>query len=968
MRYFFGLFLFLFLNSSAFAQFYPTQYRPPGLDWQQLQTPHFKIVFPQGEDSAAWRTAHILEGEYDEVQELADGSLSNFPVILNNYNDRSNGFVSATHFRSEIEIPPIKGKSLNPQSGNWLEAVEPHELVHALHFSNTGGFGLGGLVRLFSPDFARSLHGAIPSGITEGLATYHETESVAPHGGRGNHPYFYNQFNAVFESPERWSMGQMVHYPERTRPFDRHYIGGYEFTAWLQKAYGEQTSRDALNFYTDLPFLGYGVALKHATGKWPAQLYDEFTQATEDSLRQSSGKGAGSGKGFDIRELPVSYKGAMVRQPVWEDDSTLIFYGSFYNARPGFYRYDIDQKSQERLVATNSVGDYQADISWDGTKLLYAAFRSNPVYDFTSNAELVEVDLETGSSHRLTKNGRLYAPEYSEDGILALQTSSSSSRLVRYREESGEVDVIADLSPHQIIQAAVDPSDSKRWAVIANKRGMQALWMVDSATAEEDLKDSPLLSFHNGSIYDVSWHPREDKLLLTADFSGTMQIYEYDLQNEVLQKVTESPYNAMEASYSPDGNRIAYVYQKGNEQLPAIAGRDEFLNIPVRPELWRASKEKSEFMQRPELGHRLDPKEQGWTQSSYHTGISWLKPRTVVPFYEEVGNTDAYEIGATLHSNSLLQNQSYALRLTGFEERLWYDLTYRNKSFYPGFRVRAFSEPSVRTLRFTSQEDTVAATLLRQERSFALSVPLRVILDQNVYFSSFRIEPEIRQSQLRFFETGGGNPVSDFGNLTIGNIFTAFNYRLQQNIRDVQPNTGITLFGEVEHYLSSTDLTIDLSGQQVQGSFVRPTGLRGGLFTYFSPLRRWNQSLRVSLLGMTQTSAVFDTQFLVSDGFSEDVFTGSNNLLSLGTRYTIPLVHVDDGGFLFPLYLSNVYFVAFTNTVADASDGDPFSRTRSVFGAGIRTQIRLSNLSFDIGLGFGYEPTRNKTNVFLGNF
>jgi len=961
MKQLFGILFLLSICSSALAQFYPTQYRPPGQSWKQLNTNHFKIVFPEGADSIAWRTARILESEYTQVQNLADGSLSNFPVILNNYNDRSNGFITPIHFRSEIEIPPIKGKSLNPQSGSWLEAVEPHELVHALHFSNTGGFGLGGLVSIFSPDLARSLHGAIPMGITEGLATYHETASVAPNGGRGNHPFFYNQFNAVFKSPDRWSMGQLAHFPERTRPFNRHYIGGYEFTAWLQETYGDDVSSDALNFYIDLPILGYGVALKHATGKWPAQLYREFTDSMQEVLTKSEGKD------ITIAELPVAYKGALVRRPTWINDSELLFYGSFYNARPGFYRYDLKTQSHKRIVATNSVEDYNFDLTPDGSTLIYSAYRSSPLYDNTFKAELVEVDLASGKSNRMTTNGRMYAPVYNDEEVLALQTYHASSRLVSFKQDGETVQEVAALGKHQIIEFAIHPSDPNRWAVVVNKRGMQALWLASFGSVQEDLESQPDLSFQNGSIYDVSWHPEGDKLLLTADYSGTMQIYEYDLNADQLRQITDSEYNAMEASYSPDGSRIAFVFQDGNEQLPAVLDRRDFYDRPLASKLWRPSDSKAEFMDRPELGYQIDPQEREWTQSSYGSGLAWLKPRAVLPIYEEVGNTDAYEIGATLHSNNLLQNQSYSLRLTGFEDRIWYDLSYRNKSFFPGFRARAFSEPGVRDFIFTSEQDTLQARLLRQERSLALSIPVRVIMDRNIYFSSFSIEPEIRQSQIRFLETGGGDPVSNFANLTIGNIFTSFNYRLQQNIRDVQPNSGITLFGEVEHFFSSTDLIINIGEDQVEGSFVRPTGLRGGLFTYLSPLRRWNQSLRLSVLGMTQTNPVFDTQFLVSDGFSEPVFSSSGNLLSLGTRYTIPILHADDGGFLFPLYLSNVYFVAYTNTVADATGGG-LQQTRSVFGAGLRTQFRLSNLSFDIGVGIGYEPTRNKTNIFIGDF
>lgn len=964
MKHFFCIALFLLMYSTGFSQFYPTQHRPPGLGWQQLQTPHFQIVFPQGEDSIAWRTARILETEYGKVQQLTGGTLSGFPVILNNYNDRSNGFVTPFHFRSEIEVPPIKSKSLNPQSGNWLETVEPHELVHALQFNKSGGFGLGGLVNLFSPDLARSFHGAIPSGITEGLATYHETKSVAPDGGRGNYPFFYNQFNAIFNSSGRWSMGQTVHFPERTRPFNRHYMGGYEFTSWLQQTYGDETSRKALNFYIDLPFLGYGVALWHTTGKWPARLYDEFIRAKEQELsNQAQDKTA-------LTVLPVSYNGASIHRPMWINDSTLIFYGSFYNARPGFFRYDLNTQGLSRIVTTNSVEDYIFDLSDDRSTLIYASYRSSPIYNNTFKSELVEVDLSTQPprSRRLTTNGRLYAPSYADGQIWALQTFHASSQLVQFDKKTKSTTPVLNLGKHQIIELAVNPVNPDQWAVVVNKRGMQALWIVSQSTIEEDLRQAPALSFMGGSVFDPSWHPGGEKLLLTSDYSGVMNIYEYNKKTDALRQLTNTAYNAFEASYSPDGDRIAVAFQSRNEQLPAVISRENFYNKTVDPSQWKPNSAKTNFMDRPELGHDINPEEQEWKQSSYSGGLSWLKPRTVVPLFDEVGNTDTYRIGASLHSNNLLQNQSYSLEFAGFEDRVWYDVVYRNKSFYPGFKISAFSEPSVRNLAFEADQDTVRVPLVRQERSFALSVPVNVVFDRNIYFSSFTIEPEIRRSQIRFWETGGGEAVTDFGNLTIGNFFTSLNFRLQQNIRDVQPNTGITLFGEVEHFFSSGDLTFNVAGQRDTRSFVQPTGLRGGVFTYLAPFRRWNQSLRVSLLGITQTDPVFDNQFLVSDGFSESVYPLSNNLLSLGTRYTIPLVYPDDGGFMFPLYLSNVYLVAFTNTVADASGGDPPGNTRTVFGGGIRAQFRLSNLSFDIGIGIGYEPARNNTHVFIGNF
>jgi hypothetical protein len=957
LRYAFALLLFLGGSTfSCYAQFYPTQYRPPNQNWQFLQTPHFKLIYAQGNDSTALQMGRILEQQYAPVQELVGGGLENFPVILNDYNDLSNGFVTSLHFRSEIELPPIKGKSQNPQNGSWLENVGPHELVHALQFSNLGEANIPRLVNLFSPDLARSFHGAIPAGLLEGIAVHHESENVTSSGGRGNYPFFTNQFNAVFNSDDRWSMGQHAHISTDTRPFNRHYIGGYEFTAWLQDEYGIGTTRETLDFYMDYPFLGYGVALHHTTGQWPNELYDRFENDKEQSITENSAN-------IQATELSISLDGRSIRRPKWLSDSTLIFYGSFYNARSGFYSYDLTTNKLDRIVTTNSVSDYQYDLSADRSKMIYSYYESDAIYDNTYKAELVQYDFSTRKKKQLTDDDRLYAPVFSGDSLLALHSKPVSSELVSFTK-SATTDIrpetVLSLGNHEIVAVAPNPRNNKL-AVVANKRGIQALWIANRNNLSKELRQSPDISFANGSIFDPVWHPQQQKLMFSSDFSGTHQVYEFDLEARVIQRITGSAFNAFEASYSPDGEQIAFVKQVKNERLPFIMDAAGRVGTNIDSERWMPSKEKQEFMQPPIVSDTANINPQNWETGQYSSGLGWLKPRTILPVFEEVSNRNVYQMGLGLHSNNLLGSQTYSAEFSYLQNRLWYNLTYQNKSFFPGFRTRIFSRPSYVPIQSLG-------TLLRQERSLALSIPTQFRLNENIYFTSLYIEPEIRQSQIRFFELGTGRAPSDFTNITIGNIFAQFNYRLQQNSRDLQPNSGLVLFSELEHYLTSDELIFSAYQNNIRFTPDKLTALQGGLFGYVAPLRRWNQSLRVGVRGITQSGLVFDSQGLVSDGFSEPILLGSNNLMSLSTRYTIPLAYIDDGGLLLPLYLSNIYLVAFSNTVTDPTFSKWKTGSRSVFGLELRAQFRLSNLSLDFGIGFGYEPTRNNTNFYIGNF
>lgn len=947
------LFFILLFSTSSHAQFYSTQHRPPDQNWQQLKTPHFKFIYALGNKSHAFELAQMLESQYPQVQGIVGGNLQDFPIILNDYNDRSNGFVTPHNFRSEIELPPIKGKSLNPQTGNWLANVGPHELVHALQFSNLGDYNIPRIVSLFSPDLARMFHAAIPMGMLEGIAVYHETERITKQGGRGNHPFFTNQFNATFESGQRWSMGQLMQTSSYTRPFGRHYIGGYEFTDWLHSAFNDDITRKALDFYMDFPFLGYGVALRHATGSWPGQLYNQFEAYHKN--RTTNNKPS-----TQFLELEIPFKGSEVHQPKWLSDSKLIFYGSFYNARSGFYTYDLANEKIRRLLTTNSVRDFQYDISDDRTQLIFSYYENNSLYDNTANAELVRYNFDTRQKEQLTNGGRLYAPTFFRNELLALKSHPGRSKLMTLSSSNYSDEGVVVSEPNHNIKAVDVHPKSGKLAIISNKNGQQALWISQRDDVAQQLKGQSNVAFENGSVFDPEWHPEDNKLLFSADFSGTMQLYEYDLAKQKIRQIIDSQFNAFEGSYNPNGNRVAFVRQEENKQLPGVLERSAFLNKPVKKALWQKSLPQGAVGFTAIISDSVTKASKNWQADSYSSDLGWLKPRTVLPFVDEVSTVDMYQAGLSLHSANTLSTQAYSADVSYFKERGWYDITYQNKTFWPGFKASVFSEPSYRSL-------SGIGLLGRQERSLAMSVPMRINLNQNIYSTSLFIEPEIRRSQVRFFDSDFSSSISDFADITVGNIYAQFNYRLQQNIRDVQPNTGIILFSELERYLSGDELTFGFSGNEITITSADATALRGGIFGYVAPFKRWNQSLRLGIRGITQSNFIFDSQSIVSNAFSRPVFGGAKNLLSFNTRYTIPLFYVDDGGLLLPLYLSNIYLVGFTDTVFYPNLNEWTSRGASVFGIGIRSRFRLSNMSFDIGVGFGYEPS-GKTQLFIGDF
>lgn len=967
------IFFLVMLPVITYGQLYNdfTQHRPTGLNWQQIKTEHFRIIFPDGEDSLAYRSAAILERHYESTKELTGGSLSNFPVVLNNYNARSNGFVSPFNFRSEIDLSALKGKGMNPRSGNWLETVLPHELIHATNFNvqipnPDKKFSLPNVISFLSPDLARLVHAFPQRGMHEGIAVYYETESVAPMGGRGNYTFFNNRFNANFGSSNRWSMAQTLASSDYSLPYNRHYISGYTFTNWLHKTYSDDITKKAIRFHYHHFFLGYGYTLRMKTGKWPGQLYEQYQQdlriAEQQRLKQIRASTT-----TESQILDTPFRGEELHAPKWISDSELLFFGSFYNNKVGFYSYDLSTQKVRRLKEVFAVGDFNYELN--GSKLLFTRFKRDPKLPGVYSAEIQNYDLENGSSELVSSNKFVYASASNGERTFAIQASGPDGNLVEILE-NGSIQTVKTFRNAIPVRLQFNPQNPDQLAVILNRRGIQALWLTSLSTLNSDLEHLPTLAFKKGSIHDVEWHPDGEKILFTLDSPPAMNVYEYDLNTRHIFQLTSSFYNAFEASYSPDGTSIAYIIQKEDEQKIALLSRDQFLNKKVTSDQFLRADSLQAALSRPLTGSELLPGISSLRKTSYYKELSWLKPRIIYPvIYDKV---DTYQYGVGFSSIDALSQQAYSAEITGIQNRIWYDFTYTNKMFYPGFEVDFYSDPEF--FSTTNPNDGKSFSLMRQDRGASLSLPFNYTFRGDTRLTSLNLSPKISAEQFKYYNLSP-EEISDFTTLYKAGLFSQLNLGVLTQFRDIQPSSGLSLFGMAESSLNAPDYTINFPGGSKQFENEGRWTLYYGAFGFISPLHMWNQSLRIDLRFLQQSSdPIYSNSLITPMGFFETPFpneingTGYKNVGRLSTRYTIPLFYPDNGVLTVPLYLSSIYLTTFTHTLTNMNANDLLESSRSIFGAGFHVQFKVSNLLFDLGVGVAYEPARNNTQFIFGQF
>lgn len=961
--------LFLIVSLPVQAQLYQTQYRIPGQNWMEIKSEQFRLIYPERYRDEAIRAMTILESEYPEIKKLVGGSVQNFPIIINPENDRSNGFVSPINFRSEVELSPILGKTMNPRSGDWFELVLPHELVHVMHFS-VNPPALTRALGLFSPDVRRSVHGAAPMGVFEGIAVHHESHGSIPNSGRGHHSYFRNQFNTLINSEQEWSMGQLLHVSDFTPPFDRHYIGGYEITHWLLNRYGEEVIKESIKTHYKYPFLGYGVALRITTGEWPGKLYEDFSA---DRTKEESARLSNLSEDTIVQTEEVRFDADCKRlnRPLWMDNQNLIFYGRSCNRTPGFYHYNLKEKKSRLLHEALISRDHIYSLDKDKKFIYYSRLHADRKYDNLFRGDLKRFDIEQKSSERLTHKERLFSPEWSEKHIFALQVDGTEMNLVSVNPADGNVvDHFEKPENSSVIQVAENPHREGHYAVIGRIQSVQGIWLTGLNVREPLFSTNPDIVFTDGSVYDLSWHPLEEKLLFVSDHTGVMNLYEYDLERKVVVQITESQFNAFEGSYSPSGEKIAYISQEGIEQKLFVMERSNITGNLLSSEAWAFNSMIEGRMDRPLMNREMnrDIDSEDWEFDRYRTGSGWLKPRLWSPTFEREDGLN--RLGLRFESIDVMNSQRYQVDVNHYADRIWYNAEYVNHSYFPGFRLELYNSPNITSIRREIDGEEFRLETIQQSRGGAIRVPLRYRLESNVRFSSFLIEPQYFLSQIRFLDRNSpSTSLSEFGTRHTAGLRSVFNYRIRQFTRDVQPNSGVVFFAEGRYGLNSDEFTIRDNRANIDVTLSQRKGIRAGIVGFIAPLSKFNQSLRLGASVYSQTEIpVFNVRSEFSELFSGTPFPESNNIGIFNTRYTIPLVYPDDGGLLLPAYLSNVYLVLFTQTISNLDSGVQIGDSRTVLGAGIRSRFRISNLSIDMGISIGWEPARDEVTWNAGSF
>lgn len=552
----------------------------PGIDWQTLETEHFRIYYPLELAEKAKQVASITEDAYARLTPFMQVKPRGITevVISDGYDELNSMAISSPHRAVWLwQTPP------NPDEGMWIGRYDQwmrllfvHEFTHVLQFEHTSPIATninqagGGLLFSVFPqlpiDITLNLPDLLtnaPAFFTEGLAVY--TESTFTPGGRGT--------EGDFDMTRRMAM--LEHrWPTLDQVWGRYLLdwpmGGYEYTwgsgfiQYLVKTYGEDAPAKIMKVYGALPWLGFDHAVRSATGHSTQDIWDGMTtqlqaryQAEEQAYLDRRKMAATAGGWVMPQPTDITTSGRYHRHPAWGADGTLYYTEALKNKRPQLLARTPGGKTE--FVIGKSTRSAPA-ISPDGKKIYFESDTEDTFKKLSSYRDLFVFDRDAKKATRLTHTARTFAPALSPDGSrIAAVTSGGAKAGVAIFDTAGKLlkKWTYDNNDYQFGNPTWSP-DGRQLAVAVWQGGDRDLFLMDPESGE-----LTRLWSDKGVDFYPTWTPDGKQLVFTSDRSGTFNLYSFDLASRKLTQLTDVLGGAFDPAVSPDGKTLAFVNYTG---------------------------------------------------------------------------------------------------------------------------------------------------------------------------------------------------------------------------------------------------------------------------------------------------------------------------------------------------------------------------------------------------------------------
>ena len=531
---------------------------PPSVDWRQIQSARFTIIFPEEIANDAQRLANTLEHTYGPVSKTLRGPQKPLEVVLTNQTTVSNGFVGLAPRRSLWSTTPDQNVGNLP--GEWLQLLALHEMRHVVQQDRMRR----GFVRLFwtlSGEKGEKIVSnlVVPRWFSEGDAV--GTETALSESGRGRMPRFDLGIRAPLLAGRRYSYSKAYHRSYRDwNP--NHYKLGYFMTTYVKRHYDPETWDKVIGSAANWAF--HPFAFSHALNKHTGASTSETYERTMDELTE-----LWQAQQKDLHTTPLRVLPGQSQSGVWTNykyphrlaDGSVLASKSGMADPAALIRLYPDGR-EERVRFYSPLGG----IRVAGGKIAWNRFIPDVRWGRRDYSDVVVLDIASGRMHQLTHKAKLFAPAPSPDGTRLAAIEFGPDRrchLVLLETASGAEQARFPAPDGVYWRTPAWSEDGRHIAVVRQDARGNALERIDAVDGEGQIV---LPHTHDEIGWPIFWG---SYLLFDSPYSGIDNIHAVHLSSGAHYQVTSRPLAATHVSvdgdsllfqeYTLDGYRIAVM-------------------------------------------------------------------------------------------------------------------------------------------------------------------------------------------------------------------------------------------------------------------------------------------------------------------------------------------------------------------------------------------------------------------------
>ncbi len=543
----------------------------PSVKWYQLNSPNFRLLYPQGFETQAQRMANTLE----RIREPEAKTIGTLPrkisIILQSQSALSNAFVTITPRRAEFYAMPSQNYNFTGNN-DWLNLLATHEYRHMAQFQHATR-GLNKVVQyVFGYNVLAGLaYVGAPQWFWEGDAV--ATETAFTQSGRGRIP----NFDLVLRT--NLQEGRVFNYHKQylrsyKNNINDHYVLGYNMVSYLRKKTGDPLIWDKVTARSwnaaFIPFR-FSSALKKETGFYVKDLYKAMAadlqkqyKAEQDSLKLTPFEKINprtTNAYTDYLYPQEMVDGSIVARKVGIGDIEKLV---------------LIKNGEERKIYTQGILNESGMQTASNGRIVWNEYRFDPRWLVRNYSVVVGYDLGSGKKTVLGSKSRYASAAISPDGykVATVETNTDyQTKLLVLDYFRGRVVKTFDNPDNDFISMPRWTPDGKNIvALLTNKNGKAMVEFNDETGAFTKLTD-----FSNENIGHPV--PFGDFILYNSPISGIDNIYALDVKSGNRFQITCSKYGAYNPTVSRDGKWIYY-----NEQ-----GRNgmDVVKISYSPSSWK---------------------------------------------------------------------------------------------------------------------------------------------------------------------------------------------------------------------------------------------------------------------------------------------------------------------------------------------------------------------------------------------